>query len=119
MPTKVKTTGSKVEVYHGTAKHTAGGLKKGDLMKNKHGKVVSKAKHDAGMRSGKANLGSYLQPSKGGQVSQVRRVTRSQKGSGFIGDIADGVKGVASIFGLGLPTAATAAYSSRGGRLRR
>jgi hypothetical protein len=27
------TTGSKAQVYHGTAKHTAGGLKKGDLSK--------------------------------------------------------------------------------------
>ena len=43
-----KTSGSRAEVWHGTAEKTAGGLKKGDLMKNKHGRIVSKKKHAQG-----------------------------------------------------------------------
>ena len=41
----VKTIGSRAEVFHGNAKKTSGGLMKKDLMKNKHGEIVSKKKH--------------------------------------------------------------------------
>lgn len=40
--------GSKSQVFHGNAKHTSGGLKKDDLMKNKRGRIVSKKKHALG-----------------------------------------------------------------------
>lgn len=58
--------GSKVQVFHGNADRTPGGLVKDDLMKNKHGKIVSKKQHEAGMRTGKANLAKsgYLIPTK-------------------------------------------------------
>ena len=36
--------GSRAKVWHGTAKRTSGGLKKNDLMINKHGRIVSKKK---------------------------------------------------------------------------
>jgi len=39
---KIKTTGTRVEVFRGKAKHTSGGLKKTDLVHNKNGKIVSK-----------------------------------------------------------------------------
>jgi hypothetical protein len=45
------TTGSKAQVYHGTAKHTAGGLKKGDLMMTKRGRIVSRKQHAAGLKA--------------------------------------------------------------------
>jgi len=48
---KVATVGSKAQVFHGTARHTSGGLKKGDLMKTKAGRVVSKKKHAAGKKA--------------------------------------------------------------------
>ncbi len=103
---KVKATGSKVEVWHGTAKHTAGGLKKEDLMQNKRGKIVSRSKHQAGLTTGKQNLGAYLVGSGGAPRRSAR--SKSQKGSGFLGDL----------LGFGLPEAGGApAYSSRGGRL--
>ena len=51
MTRKMPTTGSKAQVWHGTAKHTSGGLKKGDLMKTKKGRVVSKKKHAAGKKA--------------------------------------------------------------------
>lgn len=40
----VPAVGSRAQVWHGSAKHTSGGLTKGDLMKNKAGRIVSKKK---------------------------------------------------------------------------
>ena len=40
-----RTFGSRAEVFHGNAKKTTGGLTKKDLVKNKHGEIVSKKKH--------------------------------------------------------------------------
>jgi len=37
--------GTRAQVWHGTAHKTAGGLKKSDLLQNKAGRIVSKAKH--------------------------------------------------------------------------
>lgn len=47
----MKATGTKAEVWHGTAKHTSGGLKKSDLMKTRRGRIVSKKKHAAGQKA--------------------------------------------------------------------
>jgi hypothetical protein len=47
----MSTVGSKAAVYHGTAKHTSGGLKKKDLMKTKNGRIVSRRKHAAGKKA--------------------------------------------------------------------
>jgi len=44
--THAKTVGSRAEVWHGTAHHTSGGLTKKCLIKNKHGRIVSKKKHE-------------------------------------------------------------------------
>ena len=40
----VRQIGSRAQVMHGTAHHTAGGLKKGDLKMNKWGRIVSRKK---------------------------------------------------------------------------
>ena len=48
---KMITTGSKSQVWHGTAKHTSGGLTKKDLMKTRKGRIVSKKKHAAGLKA--------------------------------------------------------------------
>jgi hypothetical protein len=37
-----QTTGSRAQVWHGTAKKTTGGLEKKDLKKTKDGRIVSK-----------------------------------------------------------------------------
>ena len=37
--------GTRAQVWHGTAYKTTGGLVKGDLIQNKAGRIVSKAKH--------------------------------------------------------------------------
>ena len=49
--TSTKTCGSRAQVWHGNAKKTCGGLTKQHLMKNKHGRIVSKKKHNLGKRS--------------------------------------------------------------------
>ena len=45
------TVGTKAQVWHGTAKHTSGGLTKKDLMKTRKGRIVSKKKHAAGQKA--------------------------------------------------------------------
>jgi hypothetical protein len=46
-----RAVGTHAEVWHGTANHTSGGLKKKDLMKNKHGRIISKKKHALGKKA--------------------------------------------------------------------
>jgi hypothetical protein len=38
-------SGSRAQVWHSTAYKTSGGLKKHNLLKNKHGRIVSSLKH--------------------------------------------------------------------------
>ena len=45
------TVGSRSQVFHGTSEHTSGGLVKKDLMKNKHGRIVSVKKHKQGKKT--------------------------------------------------------------------
>jgi len=48
---KVPAKGTKAQVWHGTARHTSGGLTKKDLMKTKKGRIVSRKKHAAGKKA--------------------------------------------------------------------
>ena len=48
---KKPAVGTKAQVYHGTAKHTSGGLTRKDLMKTKKGRIVSRRKHAAGKKA--------------------------------------------------------------------
>ena len=65
----VKASGSKLEVWRGTAKHTSGGLTKSDLMLNKIGKVVSKKMHALGLKAFKSN---NLKPATKEQLAKYR-----------------------------------------------
>jgi hypothetical protein len=47
----MQTVGTKAQVYHGTAKHTSGGLVKKDLMKTRRGRIVSRKKHASGLKA--------------------------------------------------------------------
>ncbi len=62
---KIKAVGSKAEVFHGTAKHTSGGLKKADLMKVKSGRIVSRRKHAAGKKAIKRLFKLGFKPKRG------------------------------------------------------
>lgn len=48
---KENSIGSRAEVMHSTKHKTKGGLKKEDLMYNKKGRIVSKLKHEIGLKS--------------------------------------------------------------------
>jgi hypothetical protein len=48
---KMPAIGTKAQVWHGTAKHTSGGLTRKDLMKTRKGRIVSKKKHAAGKKA--------------------------------------------------------------------
>ena len=61
----MKTIGSRAEVYHMTAKHTSGGLKKKDLMKTKNGRIVSRRAHLAGKKAIKHLFALGYKPKKG------------------------------------------------------
>lgn len=55
-----KTFGSRAEVFHGTAKKTTGGLLKKDLVKNKHGEIVSKKKHMTAKKEKRLEKAGYF-----------------------------------------------------------
>jgi hypothetical protein len=95
MPGKIKAVGSRAEVYHQTAKHTSGGLKKSDLMMHK-GRIVSRKAHAAGKKAIKrlralgyvAKKGTFRLFRKGDAKMSMsrksrRRSTRRRRG-GFV-----------------------------------
>lgn len=51
MPEFKETFGSKLQVFNGTAEKTSGKLRKKDLFKNKHGRIVSKKQYKNGKKS--------------------------------------------------------------------
>jgi hypothetical protein len=71
--------GSRAQVWHGTASHTAGGLTRDKLMMNKRGRIVSKARHALGQsaikhleKSGhKGVLPSKRKKMKGGEMQKA------------------------------------------------
>jgi hypothetical protein len=75
------TVGTKAMVFHGTAKHTSGGLTKKDLMKTKKGRIVSKKKHAAGKRAIKTLRKLGFKPTKGKFVLFKKGKTVKRGGS--------------------------------------
>jgi hypothetical protein len=69
--------GSRAEVMHGTAYHTAGGLKKHALKYNKHGKIVSRAKSARGPALLKrlTNAGYFTRKGKFGYVKKSAKAS--------------------------------------------
>lgn len=61
---KTPAVGSKAQVWHGTADHTSGGLKKKDLMKHK-GRIISRKKHALGKKAFKNLVKAGYKPKKG------------------------------------------------------
>jgi len=75
--------GSRAQVWHGTACKTNGGLMKKDLMQNKAGRIVSKAKHATAkkeMRLVKSGYGT-----KKGKFGFVKLSGKSRKMRGGVG----------------------------------
>ena len=67
----MKTFGSRAEVFHGTAKKTSGGLEKKDLLKNKHGEIVSRKKHLSAKKEKRLEKYGYF--AKKGKFGYVKR----------------------------------------------
>ena len=76
---KMPAVGSKAAVWHGSAKHTSGGLTRKDLMKTKRGRIVSRRKHAAGQKAIK-NLRKAGYVAKKGQF---KLFTKKSKRGGF------------------------------------
>ena len=77
----MQTTGSRAQVWHGTAKKTSGGLTKSNLMMNKHGRIVSKKKHASGKKTIK-NLKKLGYVAKKGEFKLFRKGNKSRKMKG-------------------------------------
>jgi hypothetical protein len=73
------TFGSRAEVWHGNAKKTTGGLTKSDLLKNKHGEIVSKKKHHTAKKEKRLEKAGYF--TQKGKFGFVKRDTKSKSRS--------------------------------------
>tara|TARA_B100001287_G_scaffold96329_1_gene80939 strand:- start:310 stop:606 length:297 start_codon:yes stop_codon:yes gene_type:complete len=75
-----KTFGSRAEVFHGTALKTTGGLLKKDLIKNKHGEIVSKKKHQSAKKEMRLEKhGFYAKKGEFGYVKKTPKVSKKGK----------------------------------------
>lgn len=72
-----RTFGSRAEVFHGTAKKTTGGLTKKDLIKNKHGEIVSRKKHITAKREKRLEKHGYF--AKKGKFGYVKKEAKTSK----------------------------------------
>ena len=71
--------GTRAQVWHGTAYKTSGGLTKGDLLQNKNGRIVSKAKHASAKREKRLIKAGY--GTKKGKFGFVRIGTKKNRKS--------------------------------------
>ena len=89
--------GSRAEVFHGLCEKTAGGLKRHQLTRNKHGRIVSKRKQAAGKKAIKRLFALGYKPTKGkftimrkSKIRKMSRRTRKRGGSyGAMDNFAD------------------------------
>ena len=97
--------GTRAQVWHNTAYKTSGGLTKMDLLMNKHGRIVSKTKHNTARREKRLVKAGFL--TKKGHFGFVKKGTRSKKG------------GDGRPMGVGFPNASPLARALSGGKSRR
>jgi len=72
--------GTRAQVWHGTAYKTSGGLTKSDLLQNKNGRIVSKAKHASAKKDNRLVKAGYgTQKGKFGFV-KMNGKTKSKRG---------------------------------------
>ena len=74
---RVLSVGSRAQVLHGTAKKTSGGLTKKDLIMNKHGRIVSKAKSVSAKKEKRLEKAGYF--TKKGKFGFVKKEKSSRK----------------------------------------
>ena len=72
--------GSRAQVWHGTAYKTPGGLTREQLLKNKHGEIVSKKKHLSAKREKRLEKhGFFTKKGKFGFVKKSVKSTRKSR----------------------------------------
>jgi len=131
MTDKIKAVGSKAEVFHGSAKHTSGGLHKKDLVKNKAGRIVSRKKMAAGKKAIQRLFKLGYKPTKGTfkvMRKGARSTRRSRGGSAMSSSIMNNMAGIlpsasasssnalapiAALASTGSPAAATVATTPK------
>jgi|MesohylFT_1024984.scaffolds.fasta_scaffold140091_1 hypothetical protein len=77
------TVGSKAQVFHGTAKHTKGGLTRKDLFQNKRGKIVSRKQAAAGKKAYSRLVKAGYKPKKGTFKLFSKKSKRGSHTGGF------------------------------------
>ena len=74
--------GSRAQVWHQTAYKTAGNLKRGDLMMNKHGRIVSKKKHSTAKKEKRLEKAGYkTRKGKFGAIKSDKKKSRKSRKS--------------------------------------
>lgn len=81
---KMKRIGSKAEVFHGAAVHTAGNLKKSDLVKNKHGRIVSRRQQKNGKKAIQRLFKLGYKPKKGTFKAFKKGMRTTRRRGGFV-----------------------------------
>jgi hypothetical protein len=66
-----QTVGTRAQVWHGTALKTSGGLTKKHLMMNKHGRIVSRKKHNTAKREKRLVKAGFI--TKKGQFGCIKK----------------------------------------------
>ena len=66
--------GSRAQVWHETAYKTSGGLTRFELMMNKHGRIVSKKKHDTAKKEKRLEKAGYF--AKKGKFGYVKKTAK-------------------------------------------
>ena len=71
------TVGSRAQVFHGNADETSGGLEKKDLMKYKHGRIVSLRKHKTAKKEKRLEKAGFF--TKKGEFGSFKKVATTRK----------------------------------------
>lgn len=69
-----QTIGTRAQVWHGTALKTSGGLTKSNLMMNKHGRIVSRKKHNTAKKEKRLVKAGFL--TKKGHFGFIKKSSR-------------------------------------------
>ena len=69
-----RTIGTRAQVWHGTALKTSGGLTKKHLMMNKHGRIVSRKKHNTAKREKRLVKAGFI--TKKGHFGFIKKSSR-------------------------------------------
>jgi len=80
--------GTRAQVWHGTAFKTSGGLTKSNLLQNKHGRIVSRAKHSTAKKENRLVKSGYgTKKGKFGFVKLGKSKSKRGGASGLFGSM--------------------------------